>query len=722
MANITEQKKPRYDDLLLALVRLDQLLEQAMSAAQTVYGSEAAADPYRGLYINREQVEQALAREPGSPVLQMSTTEFDADFFEQLNQKSPLIWLAQTFELSAFDLDLILIAIAPEIDLRYERIYAYLQDDVTRKHPSVDLALNLLCSSAEAKLRRRNHFASNAPLIHHNLLYLITDPNQNQPPFLSRYLKLDDQIVRLLLGQEGLDTRLTSFCELSQPSVSLDQLPSTEQTRQALTALAIHAIKNNQRLQLYFHGASGVGKYQTAAAISHTLNKKFLVADLAHTLNLKSEFHPTLKLLFREAQFQNAVLYLRGLDELRSPEHRQNYQQLLAILAIAQGITILSGSQPWLVTSVSDTSILSISFAMPDFAQRQACWQKSFAAVNIPANEEHLQTLAARFRLTPEQITNAVIYAKNRAYWQTALEFSDQLDQPQIPPLNILFAAARAQSGHGLTNLARKVEPKYTWEEIVLPTEQLSQLREICNQVKHRQMVYGTWGFDRKLSLGKGLNVLFCGSPGTGKTMAAEVIANELEIDLYKIDLSQIVSKYIGETEKNLDRIFTAAESANAILFFDEADALFGKRSEVKDAHDRYANIEVGYLLQKMEEYEGIAILATNLRQNMDDAFVRRLQIIIDFPFPDEGDRQRIWSVIFPQEAPLAPTVDFELLAREIKLAGANIKNIGLAAAFYAAEEGKVIGMSHLIKAARGEHQKLGRTWHEFEKLALNFS
>jgi SpoVK/Ycf46/Vps4 family AAA+-type ATPase len=209
------------------------------------------------------------------------------------------------------------------------------------------------------------------------------------------------------------------------------------------------------------------------------------------------------------------------------------------------------------------------------------------------------------------------------------------------------------------------------------------------------------------------LNALFSGPPGTGKTMAAEVIAKELQLDLYQIDLSQVVSKYIGETEKNLHRIFAEAQSSNAILFFDEADALFGKRSEVKDAHDRYANIEIGYLLQKMEEYEGIAILATNLRQHLDEAFTRRMQFIVEFPFPDEESRRRIWQVTFPVETPMAAEVDFSLLAREIKLAGGNIKNIGLAAAFYAASDGGVVGLQHLVQAARREFQKLGRTWNE---------
>ncbi|MER2603708.1 MAG: ATP-binding protein, partial [Candidatus Competibacter phosphatis] len=281
------------------------------------------------------------------------------------------------------------------------------------------------------------------------------------------------------------------------------------------------------------------------------------------------------------------------------------------------------------------------------------------------------------------------------------------------PTLAELFAAARAQSDHHLRDLARKIKPKYTWADLVLPADELAQLKEICQQAKHRNTVYDQWGFGRKLALGKGLNILFSGPPGTGKTMAGDVIANELYLTLYKIDLSNVVSKYIGETEKNLERIFTAAQSTNAILFFDEADALFGKRSDVKDAHDRYANIEVGYLLQKMEEYEGVAILATNLRGHMDEAFVRRMHAIVEFPFPDEMHRRRIWEVMFPSEAPLAEDVDFGVLAREVKLAGGNIKNIALTAAFYAADSGDVIGMPHLLQAARREYQKLGRTWNE---------
>jgi SpoVK/Ycf46/Vps4 family AAA+-type ATPase len=233
--------------------------------------------------------------------------------------------------------------------------------------------------------------------------------------------------------------------------------------------------------------------------------------------------------------------------------------------------------------------------------------------------------------------------------------------------------------------------------------------------VKYRERVYGEWGFDQKLSLGKGLSVLFSGPSGTGKTMAAEIIAGALGLELYKIDLSTVVSKYIGETEKNLSRIFVEAETSNAILFFDEADALFGKRSEVKDSHDRYANIEIGYLLQRMEEYEGVVILATNFRKNMDEAFVRRLQFTVEFPFPNEYDRRKIWEGIWPEDTPRDPALDLDFMARRFEITGGNIRNIALAAAFLAADDGNVVTMNHLLHGTKREFQKMGKVVAENE-------
>jgi SpoVK/Ycf46/Vps4 family AAA+-type ATPase len=245
---------------------------------------------------------------------------------------------------------------------------------------------------------------------------------------------------------------------------------------------------------------------------------------------------------------------------------------------------------------------------------------------------------------------------------------------------------------------------------LIIPEEPLGQLRDICAQFTHRRRVLQEWGFGRKLPYGTGITVLFAGPSGTGKTMAAEIVANEVGLDLYKIDLAVVLSKYIGETEKNLDKIFTAAEQANAILFFDEADALFGKRSEVKDSHDRYANLEISYLLQKMEQFEGIAILATNLRQNLDEAFVRRLAFIVQFPFPDETMRRQIWAGIWPTSVPLAEDVDLDTLAKQLRLSGGNIKNVALSAAFLAAADGQIVTRDHIQHAAQREFQKMGKS------------
>jgi len=303
------------------------------------------------------------------------------------------------------------------------------------------------------------------------------------------------------------------------------------------------------------------------------------------------------------------------------------------------------------------------------------------------------------------QLTGGAIYSVCREAAARAM-LRDQNDAVSLPEIE---SAARGQSSHGLCRLAQKIRCLHDWPDLVLPASCIRQLREVCSSERFRHVVYTQWGYDRRLAQGKGLNALFCGPSGTGKTMAAGIIAAELALDLYKIDLSSVVSKYIGETEKQLNQIFHEASSSNAILFFDEADALFGKRSEVRDAHDRYANVEVAYLLQKMEEYEGIVILATNFRRNMDDAFTRRMHHIIEFPFPDADLRERIWKGLVPAGAPLADDVNFGFLARQFELSGGNIRNVALAAAFLAAESGGNISMEHFIHGTARELQKLGK-------------
>jgi SpoVK/Ycf46/Vps4 family AAA+-type ATPase len=345
---------------------------------------------------------------------------------------------------------------------------------------------------------------------------------------------------------------------------------------------------------------------------------------------------------------------------------------------------------------------MSVPFEQLSAAERVDLWSLVLEGVLEELPESELNILAGQFSLTSGQIVAAASSAMSLAVQQgRTLQTTD------------LFDAARFHSGHHLGELAHKIEPRYSWEDLVLPETPLNMLSELVNMVQTRPLVLESWGLGRKLTAGMGVSALFSGPPGTGKTLAAQIIANQLGIDLYRIDLSTVVSKFVGETEKNLERIFSEASESNAILFFDEADAIFGKRSEVKDAHDRYANIEVGYLLQRMETYDGVAILATNLRANLDDAFTRRLQFIINFPFPEEEYRLNIWQVLMPPDLPHADDLDFALMAKRFKMAGGNIRNILVSAAFLAASNGECVTMGHLMHGARREVQKMGRLVHE---------
>jgi SpoVK/Ycf46/Vps4 family AAA+-type ATPase len=341
-----------------------------------------------------------------------------------------------------------------------------------------------------------------------------------------------------------------------------------------------------------------------------------------------------------------------------------------------------------------------LQLTVPDLTSRQQIWLSLLANHGHSADGLDVAYLANTFRLGPGQIEDAIRSARN-TNGNAQLTTED------------LAAACRRLSNRSLDDLAVRVEPVYGWDDIVLPDDTIELLREICNQARQTYRVLIEWGFERKVPYGRGLSVMFSGPPGTGKTMAAQIIARELGVDLYKIDLSGVVSKYIGETEKNLSRIFAAAESSNAVIFFDEADALFGKRTEVTDAHDRYANIEISYLLQKMEEYDGVVILATNLRKNMDDAFVRRIRFIVDYAFPTEAGRLAIWRKHFPKAAPVDGDIDFDLLARKVKVPGGNIKNIVLNAAFRAAQQDTPIQMEHIVKSTRREFEKIGKLWEE---------
>jgi hypothetical protein len=687
VAYIDDRQLTSRPALLAALDVLDRVLDQAVHAASGAYGWEPGNTQFRGLYLSQADVERMLARSPGTPPLGWPAKEL----LRVMEADSEWSAIAERHSLSPFELACLLIAVAPELDLRYERVYAYLQDDVSRRRPTVDLLLNLLCATAEDKLERRRYFSADAPLIRGRLLHLYPETGYTHAPLLAHAVKVDEQIVREMLGSCDLDPRLRRSCECVLHGIDLSSLPLAEGTAEELRRFAFDARTRHTPLRLAFTGARMPLKERTAGALAGALDRKLLTASLAQLQEAGDDVETRIHVLLREAQALRAVLFLEIYegDDVHT-------QALVKVLGKSETPIVISCVT---VPSALDAlPFLAVEFAPAAFDIRRKQWQTSTSATGVELQPQELDSLAERFRLHPDQIEAASWSAEVQARWRKAR-----------PAAKNFSSAARAQSGRQIMTLAQKITPRYAWRDIVLPPSTTDQLRSICARVVHRHRVLDEWGFDRKLSMGKGVTVLFAGASGVGKTMAAEILANELDLDLYKIDLSGVVSKYIGETEKNLERIFNAAANANAILFFDEADALFGKRSEVKDSHDRYANIEISYLLQKMEMYEGIAILATNLRQNLDDAFMRRLAYTIHFPFPEEQERLRIWQQVWPASAPLATDLDFQFLASRFKITGGNIRNIALAAAYLAAEMGEVISMGHLVLAVDREYQKMGK-------------
>lgn len=706
------------------LERIDLLIQVQVARARQLHTVD---ENFQGLYIPEEEVDALLAEPSGLPRWAAESLPLDQREIQRtLHQLAVKIaWrkveskkqgvnlrldrLVQQFQLSELEVDALLITLAPELDLRYERLFGYLQDDVTKRRPSVDLALNLLSPTFAAKLAARHSFTSTAPLLKYHLVQLFDDPAHQQPPLLSKYLKVDERIVNYLFDGDALDSRLLPYAQALAPAVGIDALLLPPELKQRLVWLTRAKVHKGEPLIFYFQGLYGVGKQSVAAALSYETGLRLLVIDGEKLLSAEElPFETAVRLLMREALLQNAVLYWTGFDALLADERRAWRDSLLRSLETSPGLTILAGETAWEpADALQATTFVRVEFPRPTAVERMQLWPRALNdALPVEADFD-LGALAAKFRFTPGQIQDAVATARNLARWRDP-------ENGQVTVTD-LQTACRLQSNRKLETLARKIVPHYIWNDIVLPADRVQQLREICNQVKYRARVYGEWGFDHKLSLGKGLNVLFAGPSGTGKTMAAEIMAGELGQDLYKIDLSTVVSKYIGETEKNLARIFGEAETSNAILFFDEADALFGKRSEVRDSHDRYANIEISYLLQRMEEYDGIVILATNLHKNMDDAFVRRMHFTVEFPFPNEKNRHRIWEKIWPSATPRTPNLDIDFMARRFELAGGNIRNIALAAAFLAADDGEVVDMRHLIRATQREYQKMGKVMSESE-------
>jgi AAA+ superfamily predicted ATPase len=679
---------------------------------------------FRGLYVADEQVDailhdsapQTASSNEESPDLRAMRTvavrvaEYERGIAAQCAASVaaglvlPLVRLTEIFSLSGIESDALLLSVAPEIDVRFETLCSYAQNDVTRKRPTAGLILRLVGTSATERLRLRALFSAKGRLLSIPLVRFSDEAAERDSSLLSRAVKPEERIIDYLLEQAEFDARLRSFTKFVEPTRPLASLyfpgELVANLRQAASAL------REKGGILFFHGDAGAGKCAAANALSAEAGRRLVVADARR---IPSAGAPaTLGLLQREARLREANLLLTHSEAWLGEDNGQRHlpqtlcESLAGSMVSCDRVLFVASESQWPVAeSAMNCAWAQFEFPVPGFPDRVRLWEETIEAAGANAQSGMAAALANQFVLTGGQILGAGRMVKTHAILRG--RNGSALTRANFE------AAARAQSNQALRRRAQKIDAVHEWRDLVLPPRTLQQLREVCAAEKYRSQIFTEWGFDRRLLQGKGLNVLFCGQSGTGKTMSAGIVARELGLDLYKIDLSSVVSKYIGETEKHLNQIFHEAQSSNAILFFDEADAIFGKRSEVKDAHDRYANIEVAYLLQKMEEYEGIVILATNFRKNIDDAFTRRIHYIVEFPFPETQYRERIWRSLVPASAPLNEDVDFGFLARQFELTGGNIRNVALVAALLAAEEGGKICMEHFVLATARELQKMGK-------------
>ena len=621
--------------------------------------------------LERRVLKDKQLEEPPRPTLD--------DLRPMLPAPTALDRLCSAFGLSTFERDLLLLCAGIELDSSFMSLCAALHNDPLRSFPTFSLALACLPDAHWTAL------APDGPLRRWRLLDVGTGSALTQSP-----LRIDERVLHHLAGVTHLDERLAAIVE---PVHSVtDLVPSHVALAERIVAAWTRAPANSTPV-IQLCGVESTGKRSIAAAAC---------AELGLSLyGLPAHFVPTgandLDLLIciweRESALSGSALLL-GCDELdmADPVRGAAVQRLIERLG---GVLMVASRER---RRIMERPSLVLDVNKPSIDEQCAVWHHALGSAAQQVNGQ-IEGIVAQFNLS-----TATIYAASAsALGQTSA--ADVVDT--------IWNACRIQTRAQLDELAQRITPAATWDDLVLPPTQRQILHEVVAHVRQRRTVYDTWGFAAKSSRGLGISALFAGESGTGKTLAAEVLAHALHLDLYHIDLSSVVSKYIGETEKNLRRIFDAAEEGGAILLFDEADALFGKRSEVKDSHDRYANIEVSYLLQRMEAYRGLAILTTNLKHAIDPAFLRRIRFVVQFPFPDAAQRAEIWRRIFPSVTP-TENLDIPKLAR-LNISGGNIRNIAINAAFLAADAGEPVRMRHMLRAARTEYTKLEKTLTEFE-------
>jgi hypothetical protein len=655
------------------------------------------ADRFRGLYITEAQVDALFDQpprvDPGPlPELDASIARIEAraDASEAVGADLRLRRLAHAFSLQTTDVEMLLVALAPDLDPRFERLYAYLHDDVSRRRASAGLALEL-AGGGNGLRTERHRLAQGSRLVAEGLI-LIEDPER---PFLTRALRVPDRVTAHLLGDDRPDPRVEALLTSGDPGS-----PAAFMGGPSL----VTALRTGVRLAYVRDAPGTVGRtWATRAVVDSGL--EVLPVDLGR-LTPGDDAVALGAACVRDALLRGAAIVAGPIEVLAD-------RGVAAIRPLAEAgcPVILLGTRGWdpawsrQVPVVLDAPVFAVEARRVTWQAALAVGDPPHAPAVVPPGIDDVDDLdptglTAGFRLDPLQVERAAVAARRRAAAEAR-----QIDADD------LRAGARAQNAGGLERLARRIEARARWEGLVLPPETIGPLHELTSRARHRERVR-EWGMGGGSSRGTGVTALFAGDSGTGKTLSAEIVAADLGLDLYVIDLATVVDKYIGETEKNLDRIFNEADRVNGVLLFDEADAIFGKRSEVKDARDRYANVEVAYLLQRMERFDGLAVLTTNLRANLDEAFLRRLDVIVDFALPEEADRLRLWDLHLPPAVPRADDVDLGFLASAFKLSGGNIRNVCVAAAFYAITDDRPVTMLDLVRGTEREYQKLGRMMH----------
>lgn len=616
--------------------------------------------------------------------------------------------LRTAMHLQPVDVDIILVCLLGELDARYRRLFAYLADEQWLRSPSVGLLAEILRPGPSGIPAFRSRFAGDAPLVRWQVVRVGEGPPDNEDGLATRSVRLDGRIAAYLTGEDHLDGWLGKAASVADP-MEWDQLVLPEERLARLLVLAGSCRNGHGRAAtLALIGAEGSGRTSLARCFATELGVPLLLVDAAAAAASGPGFASE---AYREALLRDAAVMWRGCDRLtgREAEEDRLWADLLARAAEHVQPTFVDHAQPWdpPARSADGGAFLRVPCPSPDLAERRAIWRRLLSDSGWGATETDVDTVADRlagtFLITPGRMCDAIAMSA---------ELARQRDGLGAPVTEAdLREACRRQSSRRVMSIARPAEAPagMTLDDIVLPGEKKEQLVALRDRIRDRPLIEQLLGPGR--SVPKGLVAMFAGSSGTGKTLAAGLLAKDLGRDLLKVDLAQVVSKWVGETEKNLDRVLSEAQDAHAILFFDEAEALFGKRGTVTDARDRYALQEISFLLQRIEEYEGVVILATNLRQNLDEAFSRRIQVIIEFPAPDDEARLQMWRLALSHVEHDLSEADIAGVAAGSRLSAAAIVQVVVAATFSAVArdaEAPRVTAGDVDDAVRAELQRVG--------------